>query len=129
LAPDENEKRGSMTTRSARPPPKPKPPAHLRAETRKWFAHIECYILEEHHIKMLLIACESWDRCVSARETLDKEGLVYFDRLGNPRARPEVRIENDNRILFLRAVRELDLDAEVVPEPRRPPAIGSNRRA
>ena len=58
--------------------------------------------LEEHHLKLLTAACESWDRCQQARRRLKKHGLTYADRFGQPRARPEVGIERDNRIAFAR---------------------------
>jgi hypothetical protein len=81
---------------------------------------VEEYELEPHHVKLLTLAAEAWDRCASARAVLDAEGLTYTDRFGAPRARPEVAIERDNRIAFCRCLRELDLDVETRPDPRPP---------
>ena len=58
----------------------------------------------------------------AARKVLDAEGVTYTDRFGAPRARPEVGIERDSRLAFLRALRELGLDLEA-PEAPRPPAV------
>jgi len=106
-----------------------KAPPHLAPATRAWFTEVAGeYLLEEHHVRLLLLACESWDRCVAAREALARHGLVFSDRFGCPRTRPEVAVERDSRIAFARLLRELDLDVAPPPEPGRPPAIRSNRR-
>lgn len=88
----------------------------------------EDYQLEAHHVRLLTLAAESWDRCQQAREVLDRDGLTYADRFGAPRARPEVAVERDSRLGFVRIVRELDLDVEPPSEGRRPPGLRSNRR-
>lgn len=102
----------------------PKAPKHLKPSTKKWYRQIlEDYELESHHIKILTLAAEAWDRCQQAREILDKEGLTYIDRFGQPRARPEVAVERDSRIAFARLVRELCLDVDPPEEPDRPPRL------
>lgn len=106
-----------------------RPPKHLKLKTRKWFAHVcESYVLEEHHLRLLTLAAEAWDRCEQAREVLGREGLTYMDRFDAPRARPELAVERDSRTAFARLVRELDLDTEATPDKPRPPALRSNRR-
>jgi len=48
-----------------------KPPRHLLAPTRRWFAEVlEQYELEPHHLRLLTLAGESWDRCTQARMVL-----------------------------------------------------------
>jgi phage terminase small subunit len=107
----------------------PTPPKHLKPATKRWFAAVfEQYSLEEHHEKLLTLAGEAWDRCCAAREALAEHGIVYTDRFGAPRARPEVAIERDSSIAFARLIRELDLDIAPPSEPRRAPALTSNRR-
>jgi len=91
------------------------PPAHLRPETARWWVWVqEEYELEQHHTRLLTLACESWDRGEEARLTIDCEGISYLDRFGQPKARPEVAVERDCRIAFARLLRELQLD--VAPE-------------
>ena len=109
--------------------PTKRAPKHLQPETRKWFRHVvsEWEDLEEHHIRILTVACEAFDRCCQAREVIDREGLTYLDRFGAPRARPEIGVERDSRLAFLRAVRELDLDVEPSPQPGRPRGLRSNK--
>ncbi len=103
-------------------------PQHLQPETRKWFRHVvNEWPLEQHHIKLLTIAAETWDRLIAARTVIDCEGFCYENRFGEPRARPEVAIERDCRIAFMRALRELDLDLEPPAAPARPRALPSNR--
>ncbi len=106
-----------------------KPPKHLRKETAKWFASVvQEYDLQEHHLKLLTLAAESWDRGCDARESLALHGIIYTDRFGAPRKRPEISIEEASRIAFARLCRELDLDCGTPAEPKRPPALHSNRR-
>jgi hypothetical protein len=112
-------------------PAGPHAPANLRPETARWFRKVLAdWSMEDHHIKLLVIASECWDRATAAREMLDAEGLTYCDRFGAPHARPECKIEHDAKIGFMRALRELDLDVEppAAPAGRRPPALRSNRR-
>lgn len=99
-------------------------PQHLKKKTRQWWRQVvQDYYLEPHHIRLLTLAGEAWDRCEEAREILAMEGLTYEDRFGQPRSRPEVAIERDSRLAFARLLRELDLDVEPPATASRPPAI------
>lgn len=107
----------------------PRPPSHLSQSARKWWQTVvKTYALEAHHLKLLQLAAESWDRAQGARETIRLEGATFRDDRGNPRAHPAVAIERDARTGFARIVRELDLDCEAPSPERRPPALRSNRR-
>ena len=75
-----------------------KVPRHLAPETRRWFASVlELYELEQHHVRLLTMAAEAWDRSRQARAALEEHGLVYLDRFEAPHPRPEVAIERDAR--------------------------------
>jgi P27 family predicted phage terminase small subunit len=103
-----------------------KAPKHLQAPTRRWWASVVAdFELEPHHVRLLTLAGESWDRCQQAREALAANGLTFTDRHGSPRARPEVGIERDSRIAFARLLRELGLDVQP-PWENRAPAITAN---
>lgn len=109
-------------------PAVPRPPKHLRPPTQSWFKTVcTSYELEPHHLRLLQLAAEAWDRAEQAREALAEHGLTFNDRFGQPHARPEIAVERDSRLAFARLVRELDLDAEATPASARPPAIRSNR--
>jgi hypothetical protein len=89
------------------------PPKHLRPATQRWFAAVlKDYELEAHHIRLLTRAAEAWDRGEEAREAIAEHGLVYSDRFGARRARPEVAMERDSRTGFARLIRELALDVD-----------------
>jgi P27 family predicted phage terminase small subunit len=107
---------------------KSRAPAHLKPATRAWWdSVVDDYELEPHHVRLLTLACEAWDRCQDARAVIDEHGLTFEDRFGQPKERPEVAIERDARIAFARLVRELDLDTEPPAERSRPPRLGKNR--
>ena len=106
--------------------PSPKAPKHLAPATRKWFAGVVAeYELEPHHLRLLTLAAEAWDRGQQAREAIDANGLTFTDKFGQPRARPEVAMERDSRIAFARLLRELALDINSPADDSRPPAIGA----
>ena len=105
-------------------------PEHLSESAARWWCAVNReYDLEDHHIRLLTLAAEAWDRTQQAREVLDREGLIYTDRFNAPRARPEVSIERDSRLAFARLLRELDLDVTPPPDALRPPSLRSNRGA
>ena len=109
---------------------RPQPPAHLAAPTRTWWKSVvEDYQLEPHHLRLLQLAGEAWDRAQQARTAIESTGLTYQNRFGDPVLRPEVSVERDSRLAFARLIRELDLDVEPPADPRpRPPGLRSNRR-
>lgn len=106
---------------------KPTPPEHLRPATAAWWEAVAAeFDLAEHHLKLLTLAAEAWDRCQQARESLAENGLVFADRFGKPHARPEISVERDSRIGFARLIRELNLDVDP-PEEIRPPVLTRKR--
>jgi P27 family predicted phage terminase small subunit len=109
---------------------RPKAPAHLRSATARWWraVHLD-YQLEQHHIRLLTLAAEAYDRACQAREIIDKDGLTVSTKDGGLKAHPAVGIERDCRLGFARLIRELDLDVDPPGEGRsRPPGLRSNRR-
>jgi phage terminase small subunit len=101
-------------------------PKHLKPPTADWWRRVMTdWTLEEHHVRLLTLAAESWDRGQQAREALATNGLTFLDRFQQPHARPEIAIERDSRIAFARLVRELGLDVEE-PNSAGPPTIKGN---
>jgi P27 family predicted phage terminase small subunit len=97
------------------------PPKHLSRASKAFWKHVlEEYELDRPHLGVLQVALEAWDRKEQARQTLDSDGTTYKDRFGSPRKHPAVGIEENARIAFLRAMRELDLEGEPAPDPRPP---------
>jgi len=104
--------------------PQHRPPGHLKAATKRWFQEVIAeYELMPHHVKLLTLAGEAWDRCTEARVMLKKEGIVIVDRFGQQKPHPAIAIERDNRLAFARLVRELGLDFNE-PDETRPPRLG-----
>lgn len=98
-------------------PPAFRVPKHLRKPTQTWVKSVlSDFDLEEHHFKLLISAAESWDRITAAREIIDVQGMTYLDRFKQPKARPEIAIERDNKVIFARLLRELALDGVDAPE-------------
>ena len=96
-------------------------PGHLKRSTRQWIHGLMAeYELEDHHLRLLILAAESWDRCCQAREMIEAEGLTVADRFGQLRPHPAVAIERDSRIAFARMLRETGLEVEGSQPPRAP---------
>jgi phage terminase small subunit len=113
----------SLTVRPSGPP---KAPGHLRPATRRWWLWVVGnFELEPHHLRVLQLAGENYDRAAQAREALAANGLTYVDRFGSPKARPEVAIARDAAIVFSRLLRELRLD--VAPDDPRLPNMPGGR--
>jgi len=112
-----------------KPKGKPKAPAHLRPETRKWWLSVvSLWELEEHHVHLLTNAAEALDRIAEARSAIAADGAYFVDRFGARKPHPALATERDNRALFARLLRELDLDGSAAPEPPRPPLLARYRR-
>jgi len=102
----------------------PHAPAHLESATAAWWIEVvTTWDLDQHHVKLLTLAAESFDRAVQARTILNRRGLTFKDRFGQPKPRPEIGIERDSRIAFARLLRELDLDIDAPPDETRTPQL------
>jgi P27 family predicted phage terminase small subunit len=116
-------KRGGKAVTPAKAKPKgPTAPVWLEEPTRNWWLRVVAKhdLLDEHHLRLLTLACEAWDRGQSARMKIAEEGATYKNRFGDPVAHPAVKIEHDARLDFVRILRELNLDAATLPETRPP---------
>jgi P27 family predicted phage terminase small subunit len=107
----------------------PAPPTHLSPSARKWWqTTVDRYVLQEHHFRLLQLACEAWDEAQKARERLAQDGLTVPGREGGIRPHPCIAIERDSRLAVARLIRELDLDTEPPVSGRLGPAgLRSNR--
>jgi P27 family predicted phage terminase small subunit len=118
--------RSTTTKKQADAPAKA--PSHLSADSKGFFDYVvsEYQGFDRHHIKLLTLACEAWDRAVQARKGLEQHGLTFVDRHGSRKPSPEIAIEKDSRTAFARMIREIGLD---LAEPEsRPPSLPGNRR-
>jgi phage terminase small subunit len=101
----------------------PKPPEYLSEASREWWAvTVAEFDLEPHHIRLLTLAAEAFDRAQEARERIAEDGAYVTDRFGQLRPHPGVAIERDSRLAFARMVRELNLSSEA-PSDFRPPRL------
>ena len=100
------------------------PPAHLSEAMRAWWRSVSRgYKLKPHHYRVLEAACDSWDRTVAARAEVLRDGLCIPNRWGELRPHPSLATERDNRIAFVRCVRELALADDDLPAESRPPRL------
>ena len=100
----------------------PKPPAHLSRESADWWRLVVSdFVLHAHHLKLLTLAAETWDRLTQARERIAKDGPFAVNRFGELRPHPALAVERDARQGFCRILRELGLDLAPDPDHSQPP--------
>ncbi|MFC1886061.1 P27 family phage terminase small subunit [Thermodesulfobacteriota bacterium] len=103
-----------------------KAPKHLKKQGRKfWKSVLSDFVLKDsHHLVIFENACQCLDRIDEAQAEIKVQGAYYTDRFGQPKEHPAHKTERDNKILFARLLRELNLDIEPLKE-NRPPALYS----
>ncbi len=96
-----------------------KPPGHLSTESKAfWKQLVSDYgISDAAGLKILRIACESFDRAQSARQSIDETGMLLLDKFGQAKVNPLLPVERDNRSAFLAGLKALNLD--VTPDVHR----------
>jgi P27 family predicted phage terminase small subunit len=109
-------------------PSTPVAPAYLQPATRAWWEAVTGrWELEEHHVRVLTLAAEAWDRGQQAREQIQRDGVMMPTKAGGPRLHPCVKVKEQAEIAFARLLRELDLDLDVPPSASRPAPLRSLR--
>lgn len=102
-------------------------PAHLKPATQEWFLGVtKAYALDGHHLRLLQLAGEAFDRAQEAREILAVEGITVGGREG-AKPHPCIAIERDSRLAFARLIAQLSLDQEEPIDPHTRSAMRSNR--
>jgi P27 family predicted phage terminase small subunit len=98
-------------------------PSHLSAEAKKIWSDIltEYAIDDAAGLRILRVSLEAYDRAQAARKQIDREGMTYFDKAGQPKIHPLIPCERDSRAAFLAGLKALNLDLEPLRDsPGRP---------
>jgi phage terminase small subunit len=82
--------------------------------------------MQSHHLRLLQLACEAWDRAQQAREILATDGITVGGREGI-KPHPAIAIERDSRLAFARLIAQLSLDDEQPVSPSTRDALRSTR--
>jgi hypothetical protein len=99
-----------------------KPPAGLRAATRRWWIETtSAWELDLHHLQLLELAARELDRSAEARQMIKKTGgAVIYDRFNQLKENPWRKVERESRVTFARLLREIGLDVAEAGPPRAP---------
>ena len=101
----------TKTTPTKHGPADRKPPKTLGPTGRRFWSRVVAgFVLEDHHLDTLEVACLALDRAEACRTVIDREGVTTLDRWKQRRVHPACSVERDARALFLKASRELGLD-------------------
>lgn len=94
---------------------KASPPGHLGNEMKSFWRRVNRdYSLEPEHLRILQLACESYDLSQMARRQIAVAGLVTQDGKRHPAA----GIQSKATEVFYRGIKELGLGLEVASEPK-----------
>ena len=101
-------------------------PSHLATSSRIWWRSvIQNWHLEPHHVKLLTLAAESFDRAAECRRIIKRDGLMSQDRYGQPRLHPAADEERRAKALFASLLKQLALDADPEGAEERKRIMGS----
>ena len=88
------------------------PPAHLSQATKAWFSYVaRTWAVDEHHVRLLVMACDAWELAEGAREALARDGLTVPMADGGMKAHPLLGVAAAARGQFSSLIAQLDLDA------------------
>ncbi len=79
----------------------------------------EFELVEGHDLARLEMACKTLDDLAVAEEQIKNDGMFTKNRYGSTVENPAVKTVKDLRLLFVKIIRELNLDV-TVPESRPP---------
>jgi len=77
---------------------------------------------DTHDIRRLDLASHCLDRIEECRAVIETEGVFIKDRFEQKKEHPAVKCERDQKVVFCRILRELNLDIET-PKENRPPSL------
>lgn len=77
---------------------------------------------DAHDFRRLDLASHCLDRIEQCREVIEIEGVFILDRFEQKKEHPAVKCERDQKVVFCRIIRELNLDIES-PKDSRPPTL------
>ena len=91
---------------------------NLAPETEKFYRRtVAAFDLDPDERRLLLLACENWDRGEAARVAVAASGFTHRDRFGQPRLVPEYRVMVDAERAFAGLLQQLNLRGPGRPLP------------
>lgn len=99
-----------------------KAPKHLSKEAKEIFNGLAAdYSIDDiAGLRILRVACESFDRAQACRTAIDRDGLTVLDKFGQVKPHPLIAAERDSRAAFLAGLKALNLDLEPIKTVGRP---------
>lgn len=73
-----------------------------------------------HDFKRLDLSCSCLDRIEECRTEIEKDGLFILDRFNQRKENPAAKAEREQKVIFIRILRELNLDFQEPAESRPP---------
>jgi hypothetical protein len=98
-------------------------PSNLSNEAKRIWSEIitEYGIDDPAGLRILRVSLEAYDRAQAARKQIDRDGMTFFDKSGQPKIHPLIPCERDSRAAFLAGLKALNLDIEPLHDkPGRP---------
>lgn len=100
----------------------PKAPAGLKTPGRVFWRKVlsEFRLEESHDLQRLEMACRTLDNLKEAEDRVKTDGMFTTNRYNSVVEHPALKSIKDFRMLFIKIVREMNLDVSL-PDESRPP--------
>lgn len=97
-----------------------RPPGCLKGPGKKFWDKVlsEYEITEAHDLERLFYGCTCINEISMAEKIVSTEGAFIKDRFDQVREHPGMKTIRDNKLLFVKIIRELGLDLERPQESR-----------
>jgi P27 family predicted phage terminase small subunit len=97
-------------------------PRGLKAAGKKFWKKVlsEYELQDSHDLERLAMACKCLDDLVEIEERVETDGRFVKNRYGTPVEHPGCKMIRDNRMLFIKIIRETGLDLTTVTDARPP---------
>lgn len=98
------------------------PPKELKTAGKNFWKKVlsEYELSDSHDLERLSMACKCLDDLVEIEARVETDGRFVVNRYGTPVEHPGCKMIRDNRMLFIKIIRETGLDLNTATDARPP---------
>ena len=86
------------------------PPEHLSGNAKRWWQSVfQEFELDHSGIELISLAAEALHLASTARDEIERDGLIVVDRFGQQKPHPAIAIERDSSLRFAKLASAIGL--------------------